>query len=85
MQVRRQHSNGKIYKLIIQLHVVMVDYNTLYRRRRYLLEQIGSAADEIKQIDMHIATKQPLGKQDKVIDHEFAEKFGSMIQEKLIE
>jgi hypothetical protein len=64
----------------------MVDYNTLYRRRRYLLEQIGSAADEIKQIDMHIATKQPLEtKQDKVIDHEFAEKFGSMIQEKLID
>jgi hypothetical protein len=29
----------------------MVEFKSLYSRRQYLLEQIGKAADEIKQID----------------------------------
>jgi hypothetical protein len=33
----------------------MVEFNDLYNRRQYLLEQIGKAADEIKQIDEDLA------------------------------
>lgn len=39
----------------------MVELKTLYSCRRYLLEQIGTAADEIKQIDesLAIASRRP--------------------------
>jgi hypothetical protein len=33
----------------------MIEFKELYQRRKYLLEQIGAAADEIKQIDEHLA------------------------------
>jgi hypothetical protein len=34
----------------------VVEFNILYNRRRDLLEQIGNAADEIKQIDVRLAS-----------------------------
>jgi hypothetical protein len=34
---------------------VMTEVEALYRRRRYLLEQISKAADEINQIDGRLA------------------------------
>jgi hypothetical protein len=36
----------------------MVEFKVLSQRRRYLLEQIGAAADEIKQIDERLASPQ---------------------------
>jgi hypothetical protein len=33
----------------------MTEFEALHRRRRYLLEQIGNAADEINAIDARIA------------------------------
>ena len=42
--------------LIVSLHTVMVESKTLYSRRRYLLEQISNAADEIKQIDERLSS-----------------------------
>jgi hypothetical protein len=33
----------------------MVEFKELSQRRKYLLEQNGAAADEIKQIDEHLA------------------------------
>lgn len=33
----------------------MTEFEVLYRRRRYLLEQIGNAADEIDAIDVRLA------------------------------
>jgi hypothetical protein len=34
----------------------MIKFKPLYDRRRFLLEQIGKAADEIKKIDERIAS-----------------------------
>jgi hypothetical protein len=34
----------------------MVEFKLLSQRRQYLLEQIGAAADEIKQIDERLAS-----------------------------
>lgn len=34
----------------------MVEFKELSQRRKYLLEQIGAAADEIKQIDERLCT-----------------------------
>lgn len=42
----------------------MVEFKVLYQRRNYLLEQIGAAADEIKQIDEHLASLQSSVKKD---------------------
>lgn len=36
--------------------LIVVEFNILYNRRRDLLEQIGNAADEIKQIDVRLAS-----------------------------
>lgn len=38
--------------------LIMVEFNVLSQRRKYLLEQIVAAADEIKQIDERIASLQ---------------------------
>jgi hypothetical protein len=37
----------------------MIEFNELSQRRKYLLEQIGAAADEIRQIDERLAFIQP--------------------------
>jgi hypothetical protein len=42
----------------------MVEFKVLTQRRKYLLEQIGSAADEIKRIDGYIACQQGFVKRD---------------------
>ncbi|MGD0955170.1 MAG: hypothetical protein ABR985_22745 [Methanotrichaceae archaeon] len=42
----------------------MVEFKVLSQRRKYLLEQIGAASDEIKQIDEHIAYLQSSMKKD---------------------
>ena len=42
----------------------MVEFKVLSQRRKYLLEQIGAAADEIKQIDEDIASLQSSMKKD---------------------
>jgi hypothetical protein len=42
----------------------MVEFKVLSQRRKYLLEQIGAAADEIKQIDEHLASLQSSMKKD---------------------
>jgi len=44
--------------------LIMVEFKVLSLRRKYLLEQIGSAADEIKQIDEDIASLQSSMKKD---------------------
>jgi len=44
--------------------LVMVEFKVLSQRRKYLLEQIGAAADEIKQIDEHLASLQSSMKKD---------------------
>ena len=41
----------------------MVEFKVLSERRKYLLEQIGAAADEIRQIDERLA-QQPSMKKD---------------------
>jgi hypothetical protein len=42
----------------------MVEFKVLSQRRKYLLEQIGAAADEIKHIDEFIASQQCFVKRD---------------------
>jgi hypothetical protein len=37
----------------------MTEFEALHRRRRYLLEQIGNAADEINAIDARLAFLRP--------------------------
>jgi hypothetical protein len=44
--------------------LIMVEFKVLSLRRKYLLEQIGAAADEIKQIDEDIASLQSSMKKD---------------------
>lgn len=44
--------------------LIMVEFKVLSLRRKYLLEQIGAAADEIKQIDEHLASLQSSMKKD---------------------
>ena len=44
--------------------LIMVEFKVLTQRRKYLLEQIGSAADEIKRIDEYIASQQGFVKRD---------------------
>jgi hypothetical protein len=44
--------------------LIMVEFKVLSQRRKYLLEQIGAAADEIKQIDEHLASLQSSMKKD---------------------
>jgi hypothetical protein len=42
----------------------MVEFKVLSERRKYLLEQIGAAADEIRHIDERLAHIQPSVKKD---------------------
>ncbi|VVB62549.1 Uncharacterised protein [uncultured archaeon] len=44
--------------------LIMVEFKVLSQRRKYLLEQIGAAADEIKQIDELLALLQSSVKKD---------------------
>ena len=42
----------------------MVEFRVLSERRKYLLEQIGAAADEIRRIDERLASQQSSVKRD---------------------
>jgi hypothetical protein len=44
--------------------LIMVEFKELSQRRKYLLEQIGAAADEIKHIDEYIASQQCFVRRD---------------------
>ena len=47
-----------------QYILFMVEFKVLSERRMYLLEQIGTAADEIRQIDERLASLQSSVKKD---------------------